>query len=96
MARNLNRTNGNARIRKETKNDKVRQMPLNPELREVTKPLTDKKPDDLLFVFSTDLPIDDRAFQRRVLKPVMKALKIEERDLYCFKHGLIQSVSLLV
>lgn len=88
MARNLNRTNGNARIRKETKNGKVRQIPLNPELREVIEPLmTDKKPDDLLFVSFTGLPIDDKMFQRRVLKPVLKALKIEERDLYCFRHG---------
>lgn len=87
MARTLIGTNSNARIRKETKNEKVREIPLTPDLWEILLPLLNgKKKDDLVFNSPTGLAIDDRMFQRRVFKPVLKALNIEERDLYACRH----------
>lgn len=88
MARNLGKTNGGARIRKETKNGKIRSIPLNPDVKQLLLPLiTNKQPDNLIFLSFTGLPIDDRMFQRRVLKPIIKELKIPERDLYAARHG---------
>jgi len=87
LARTVNGTNANARVRKETKNGKERVLPLTEDLQEVIKPLlTNKHADALVFQSFSGGPIDDRMFQRRVFKPVLKALEIADRDLYACRH----------
>jgi integrase len=87
LARTVNGTHAAARIRKETKNGKVRKLPLTDDLLDVLNPLlNDKQADDLVFQSFTGTCIDDRMFQRRVFKPILKALKIEERVLYACRH----------
>ncbi len=88
LARTLKGTHAKARIDKETKNGKVRYLPLSPELREVILPLlNNKQPTDLVFTSVNGLCIDDRMFHRRVFKPVLKELHIEYRTLYACRHG---------
>lgn len=87
LARTVNGTNDSARVRKETKNGKERVLPLTEDLLEVFQPLLiNKKPDDLAFQSFSGGAIDDRMFQRRVFKPVLKALGIADRDLYACRH----------
>lgn len=87
LARTVNGTHAAARVRKETKNGKVRMLPLTLDLLEILKPLLNgKHSDDLVFQSINGLPIDDRMFQRRVFKPVLKHLGIEERVLYACRH----------
>jgi integrase len=87
LARTLKGTNANARVRKETKNGKERVLPLTEDLLEVIKPLlANKHADALVFQSFSGGPIDDKMFQRRVFKPVMKALGISDRDLYACRH----------
>jgi integrase len=88
LARTLKGTHPKARIDKETKNGKVRYLPLSPELKEVLLPLLiNKELADLVFTSVNGLCIDDRMFTRRVFKPVLKALNIEFRTLYACRHG---------
>jgi integrase len=88
LARTLKGTHPKVRIDKETKNGKVRYLPLSPELKEVLLPLLiNKQPTDLVFTSVNGLCIDDRMFLRRVFKPVLKALDIEYRTLYACRHG---------
>jgi integrase len=88
MARNAKGgTNAAQRIRKETKNGKVRHLPLTADLEQVLTPVCQgKKSDDLVFQSFSGQCIDDRMFQRRVFKPILKELKIEERVLYACRH----------
>jgi integrase len=87
LARSVNGTHSGARVRKETKNGKVRMLPLTPDLFDVISPLMqNKKDDDLLFQSFNGLAIDDRMFQRRVFKPILKHLNIEDRVLYACRH----------
>jgi integrase len=87
LARTVNGTNANARVRKETKNGKERVLPLTEDLQGVIKPLLiNKHADALVFQSFSGGPIDDRMFQRRVFKPVLKALEIADRDLYACRH----------
>ena len=87
LARTVNGTHSSARIRKETKNGKERMLPLTKELLEVLKPLLNGKvSDDLVFQSINRLPIDDRMFQRRVFKPILHHLNIEDRVLYACRH----------
>jgi integrase len=88
LARTLKGTHPKARIDKETKNGKVRYLPLSPELKEVILPLLiNKQPKDLVFSSVNGLCIDDRMFLRRVFKPILRALNIECRTLYACRHG---------
>jgi integrase len=88
LARTLKGTHPKARIDKETKNGKVRYLPLSPELKEVLLPLLiNKQPTDLVFSSVNSLCINDRMFTRRVFKPVLRALSIEYRTLYACRHG---------
>jgi integrase len=88
LARTLRGTHPKARIEKETKNGKVRYIPLSPELKEVLLPLLiNKQPTNLVFTSVNGLCIDDRMFTKRVFKPVLKALNIEYRTLYACRHG---------
>jgi integrase len=87
LARTVNGTHASARIRKGTKNGKVRMLPLTDDLFDVLNPLLkNKHADDLVFQSFTGTCIDDRMFQRRVFKPILKELKIEERVLYACRH----------
>jgi integrase len=88
LARTLKGTHPKARIDKETKNGKVRYLPLSTDLKEVLLPLLiNKQPTDLVFTSVNGLCIDDRMFTKRVFKPVLKALNIEYRTLYACRHG---------
>ena len=87
LARTVNGTHASARIRKETKNGKERMLPLTDDLLDVLNPLLiDKHADDLVFQSFTGSSIDDRMFQRRVFKPILRQLGIEERVLYACRH----------
>jgi integrase len=87
LARTVRGTNQGIRVRKETKNGKVRMIPLTDDLQEVIKPLlVGKQSDELMFQSFSGGAIDDRMFQRRVFKPILKALGIANRDLYACRH----------
>lgn len=87
LARSTKGTHAEARVRKETKNGKERLLPLTNDLLEVLNPLLiNKQPDDLVFQSYKGLPIDDRMFQRRVFKVVLKGLNIKDRALYACRH----------
>jgi integrase len=87
LARSIKGTNANARVRKSTKNGKERYLPVSIELLNVLAPLVNKKqPDDLVFTSPKGVAIDDRMFQRRIFKPVLKELGIEDRVLYACRH----------
>lgn len=87
LARSLKGTSAASRIRKETKNGKERILPLTPDLIKVLKPLiAGKKADDLVFQSYKKLAIDDHNFQKRIFKPILKRLNIEDRVLYACRH----------
>jgi integrase len=87
MARSLKNTCSINRVRKETKNGKIRHLPLTPDLYEILSPLIqNKQPDDLVFISPRGKAIDDHNFQNRVFKVVLKNLNIQERTLYACRH----------
>lgn len=87
LARSLKGTSAALRIRKETKNGKERVLPLTPDLLNILEPiLSGKQPDDLVFESPKGLAIDDNNFQKRIFKPILRELKIEERVLYACRH----------
>jgi integrase len=87
LARSVNGTHAQARVRKATKNGKIRMLPLTEDLREVLLPMVaGKGSDDLVFQSFTGQCIDDRMFQRRVFSLVLKGLNIPHRVLYACRH----------
>ena len=46
-----------------------------------------KQPNDFVFPSPKGKSIDDRMLQRRILKPVLKKLGLEDRDLYAARHS---------
>jgi len=87
LARSLKSTSSQQRIRKETKNGKERLLPLTSDLLTVLSPVLEGKSyDDLLFTTANGLPIDDNNFQKRIFKPILKKLEIDERVLYACRH----------
>lgn len=87
LARSLKGTSSALRIRKETKNGKERVLPLTSDLLNVLEPIiSGKQQDDLVFQSPKGLAIDDNNFQKRIFKPILKELKIEERVLYACRH----------
>ncbi|ANE50644.1 site-specific integrase [Flavisolibacter tropicus] len=87
LARTSKGTNEAARKEKGTKTNNVRFIPMNAFLTDLLKPLCiDKKGTDLVFTTEQGRMIDDRMFQRRTFKPLLKELKIQERDLYACRH----------
>ena len=87
LARTLKGTHAAARVRKETKNGKVRIMPMTEDLEELLLPQTIvKAPDDLVFQSFYGEAIDNRMFQRRVFSVVLKKLNISHRVLYACRH----------
>ena len=87
MARTLKSSCSIHRIRKETKNGKIRQLPLTLDLESLITPLIkNKQPDDLVFVSPTGKSIDDHNFQNRIFKVALQHLNIPERTLYACRH----------
>jgi integrase len=87
LARTIKGTNAKARIRKNTKNNKQRILPIADDLKEILLPLLfNKEPDELVFKSHTGLCIDDRMFQKRIFSEVLKKLNIEHRVLYACRH----------
>lgn len=88
LVRSIKGSHHAARIRKGTKMNNIRHLPLGNELKLLLIPLLEnKEPDDLVFLSHKGLSIDDRMLQRRVFNPVIKALGIEKRDLYAARHS---------
>jgi integrase len=87
LARSVKGTHAEARVRKATKNGKIRMLPLTEDLKEILFPLVDGKgSDDLVFLSYSGQSIDDRMFQRRVFSAVLKGLNIPHRVLYACRH----------
>lgn len=88
FARTRKGTNHAARVRKGTKTENVRYLPLDGPLKELVEDqIIGKKPDDFVFPSQTGLSIDDHRLQTRIYKPVMVALGFGNRDLYAARHS---------
>ncbi|MDO8995509.1 tyrosine recombinase XerC [Sediminibacterium sp.] len=87
LARTVNGTHAAARVRKETKNGKIRVLPFTDDLKGLLAPLlVGKLADDLVFTSISGKPIDDRMFQRRIFSVVLKGLNLPHRVLYACRH----------
>jgi len=87
LARSLVSQSSVGRIRKETKNGKVRYLPLSMDLKLILMPiLKDKQQDDLVFTSPKGKAIDDKNFQNRIFKRVLRQLGIKERVIYAIRH----------
>ena len=87
LARTIKHTSSLHRVRKETKNGKIRSLPLTQDLIDVLKPLIDNKlADDLVFLSPKGKAIDDKNFQARVFSQVLIKLAIPHRVLYACRH----------
>jgi len=87
LARTIKHTSSLHRVRKETKNGKIRTLPLTQDLANVLKPLIDKKlADDLVFLSPKGKAIDDKNFQSRIFRQVLNKLEIPPRVLYACRH----------
>ena len=87
LARTIKHTSALQRIRKETKNGKIRTLPLTKDLSAVLTPvLKNKQPDDLVFLSPKGKAIDDKNFQARVFRQVLNKLAIPHRVLYACRH----------
>jgi len=88
LARTNKGTCNAARISKGTKTGNTRYIPLNEELSNLLLPLVTGKDDDsFVFISPRGFAIDDRMLKRRIIKPVMVALEIGDRDLYAARHS---------
>lgn len=88
FARTLKGTNHAARVQKGTKMENVRYLPLTDDLLILLeKQIAGKQPDDFVFPSPNNLCIDDKMLQRRVIKPVLKELGFDNRDLYAARHS---------
>lgn len=88
LARTNKGTCNAARISKGTKTGNIRYIPLNEELSKLLLPLTAGKDDEsFVFISPRGFAIDDRMLKRRIIKPVMMALGIGDRDLYAARHS---------
>lgn len=87
LARSVRGTHSAARIRKGTKNGKIRLLPITDDLEMILRPITQNKgKDDLVFTSHNGLPIDDGKFQKRVFRKVLEELNIPIRVLYACRH----------
>ena len=87
LARTIKHTSSLHRVRKETKNGKIRSLPLTHDLVDVLKPLIDNKlADDLVFLSPKGKAIDDKNFQARIFRQVLNKLEIPPRVLYACRH----------
>lgn len=87
LARTVHGTHTAARVRKDTKNGKVRLIPMTEDLKELLiTNIPGKHSDDLVFQSYSGGAIDDKMFQRRVFSVVLKKLNIPYRVLYACRH----------
>lgn len=87
LARSKNCSHSRARIEKGTKNGKIRMIPLYGEVREILwKHCQGKNKDELVFTSYKGLALDDRAMQRRIIKPTLEKLGFRDVDLYSLRH----------
>ena len=87
LARTLKSTGAKNRVRKSTKNEKERILPLTPDLLSVLLPLVEKRgPDDLVFLSPQKKSMDDENFRKRVFYPVLDRLGIRRRVVYACRH----------
>lgn len=87
LSRTMKGTHIKARVLKGTKMENIRFIPVDSYLEALLKPLCEnKQTDEYVFLNKNGNPIDDRMFQRRIFRPVLKELKIEIRDLYACRH----------
>lgn len=87
FARTIKGANHAARIRKGTKMENVRYLPMTDELMGLLIPQIEmKQPDDFVFPSPKNLSIDDNMLERRIIKPVLIKLGIGDRDLYVARH----------
>lgn len=88
FARTLKGSNHSARIQKGTKTENTRFLPLQKELITLFKrQILGKQPDDFVFPSPKGLSIDDQMLQKRILKPILGKLGLDERDLYAARHS---------
>jgi integrase len=88
FARTKKGSNHAARVQKGTKTENARWLPLSDDLVGLLlKQVVNKKPDDFIFPSPRGLSIDDQMLQKRILKPVLKKLELEDRDLYAARHS---------
>jgi integrase len=67
--------------------ENVRYIPMDQYLYDILEPICrDRKPKEFVFVNKNGNPIDDKMFQRRIYKPLLRKLNIENRDLYACRH----------
>ncbi|PZP46867.1 MAG: hypothetical protein DI598_11625 [Pseudopedobacter saltans] len=82
--------NVKGRVQKSTKTGKARILPLTDDVWELIEPLMmNKAKSDYLFHSPTGSYINPQNFQTRVFYPILRALRIPKRDLYCARHTFI-------
>ena len=87
LARTIKYTSSLHRVRKETKNGKIRTLPLTQDLVDILKPLIHNKlADDLVFHSPKGKSIDDKNFQSRIFRQILIKLEIPHRVLYACRH----------
>lgn len=88
FARTIKGTSHAARVQKGTKMENTRYLPLTDNLVILLeKQIAGKHPDNFVFPSPRGLSIDDKMLQRRILKPVLKQLGFDNRDLYAARHS---------
>jgi integrase len=89
LARTTRGRNHKSRVRKGTKNGTTRELPMCEELAEILLPLCQGRDgEELVFLSSRGLCINDYMFIRNVLRPVMLKVLGEKRDLYALRHTI--------
>ncbi|GEM_PF-6942224 len=88
FARTLKGSNHAARVQKGTKTENTRRLPLTDDLVELMrKQIANKQSDDFVFPFPKELSIDDQTLQKRILRPVLRKLRLGDRNLYAARHS---------
>lgn len=84
-------SSGAGRVRKSTKTERVRILPMSDRLHRLfmARWRPDVQPDDLVFLSPEGQAIDDRNYRNRVWKIVLKAAQIPYRPPYTARHTLI-------
>lgn len=88
LARTIKGSHHSARKQKGTKTENIRYLVIDPDIKNLLlKQVEGKKPNDLVFPSPRGVSIDDRMFQRRIMKPVFIKMKMDIRDLYAARHS---------
>lgn len=88
LARIVKGSNHAARVSKGTKTENVRYLSLTDQLMGLlVVHMVGKAPDDLVFPSPRGLSINDQMFEKRSLKPVLRALGIGNRNLHVARHS---------